>query len=333
MSSPATSRYSLAGRGLLFLAILSTYLFTSIYLPATLARGAINSQLPLIASEHSDLPPLIDQPVPPNITPTIANAPLDRATPYKDRCHTQQNLTASIAPCLYGDLSSKTTIVLFGDSHALAWFPAIERLATIKHWKLLSLTMSSCWPANMPAWNGTTNVLMTNCPVWRSATLKRIIATKPAMIFIAGTRGFQTTNSKGDVATGDERTAIWQQGMQTTLASLKQASKKVVYLADVPQAFMDIPDCLDAFPESISQCATPSSIAFNTGWTDAERQVAVDSGIIFVDPTRWICTTEPCSPISGNMIIYIDAGHMTATFARSLEPKLWSTISGANPGN
>ena len=333
MSSPATSRYSLAGRGLLFLAILSTYLFTSIYLPATLARGAINSQLPLIASEHSDLPPLIDQPVPPNITPTIANAPLDRATPYKDRCHTQQNLTASIAPCLYGDLSSKTTIVLFGDSHALAWFPAIERLALAKHWKLLSLTMSSCWPATMPAWNGTTNVLMTNCPVWRSATLKRIIATKPAMIFIAGTRGFQTLNDKGQVAVGDERQAIWESGMKATITSLKQASKKVIYLADVPQAFMDVPDCLDAFPESILQCATPSSIAFNTGWTDAERQVAVDSGIIFVDPTRWICTTEPCSPISGNMIIYIDAGHMTATFARSLEPKLWATISGANPGN
>jgi len=333
MSSSAAKRYSLAGRGLLFATILAAYLFTSLYLPSTLARGAGVGNAAPVAGLLSDLPPLIDQPVPPNLTPSIATAPNDRATPYKDRCHTQQNLTASIAPCLYGDLTSKTTIVLFGDSHALAWFPAIERLATLKHWKLLSLTMSSCWPANMPAWNGTTNMLMTNCSVWRDATLKRVIATKPAMIFISGTRGFQTTNSRGEVAMGDERTAIWQAGIKTTLASLTKASKKVIYLADVPHSFMSVPDCLDAFPESILQCATPTSIAFDPSWTDLERQAAVDAGVVFVDPTRWICTTEPCSPISGNMVIYIDAGHMTATFSRSLEPKLWRTISGANPGN
>ena len=333
MSSPAAARYSLAGRGLLFIGILLVYLLTSIYLPSTLARGAVNSNAAPAFGALSDLPPLIDQPVPPNLTPTISNAPNDRATPYKDRCHTQQNLTASIAPCLYGDLTSKTTIVLFGDSHALAWFPAIERLAIGKHWKLLSLTMSSCWPATMPAWNGTTNILMTNCSVWRSATLKRIIAAKPAMVFVAGTRGFQTLNSSGDVAVGDERTSIWQAGMAATLKSLTRASKRVIYLADVPQSFMSVPDCLDAFPESILQCATPTTLAFDSDWTDKERQVATDAGVIFVDPTRWICITEPCSPIAGNKVIYIDAGHMTATFARSLEPKLWQTISGANPGN
>ena len=34
-----------------------------------------------------------------------------------------------MAACVYGDPSSKATIVLFGDSHALHWFPAFEPMA------------------------------------------------------------------------------------------------------------------------------------------------------------------------------------------------------------
>jgi len=273
------------------------------------------------------LPALVDQPVPANVTPSISGIAADRPTPYKDRCHTQQDLTKSESTCVYGNLKSKTTIVLFGDSHALSWFPAIERLALAKKWKLVSLTMSSCWPADILAWNSTKNALMANCTIWRTDTVHDILAMKPKMIFVAGTRGFTTVDGDMNLILGDARTATWEAGMVRTLDDLKRASNLVVYLADTPVSSVDSPTCLRAHRSSIAACATPYAKAVSAKWLAEEQHVATTEGVIWIDPTPWICSTEPCSPLSGKYIIYVDSGHLAASFARTLEKPLWAEIT------
>ena len=42
---------------------------------------------------------------------------------YADGCHLNPPET-EVPECVYGNPSSKTTVVLFGDSHAMQWFPA-----------------------------------------------------------------------------------------------------------------------------------------------------------------------------------------------------------------
>src|SRR5262252_407651 len=49
-----------------------------------------------------------------------------------------------LAECTYGDGTSEAKIVLFGDSHAEHWFPAVNQLALDNHWRLLTLLKSSC---------------------------------------------------------------------------------------------------------------------------------------------------------------------------------------------
>jgi hypothetical protein len=36
-------------------------------------------------------------------------------------------------PCVYGDTHAHTSVVLFGDSHAVAWFPALEQISLASH--------------------------------------------------------------------------------------------------------------------------------------------------------------------------------------------------------
>lgn len=269
----------------------------------------------------------MDSALPKILRPSIATAKQDRPTPYLDKCHTQQDLTASESDCHYGNKDSDQNIVLFGDSHALSWFPAIQKLAQAKGWGFYSLTMSSCWPANIPAWNSIANRLMTNCAIWRKATRKRITALKPTMIFVAGTRGFSTIDASGNVLTGAIRTAAWEKGMTTTISQLKSASKKVVYLGDTPISIVNVSDCLAAHTNSVAACSTPFSRAVSIDWSAEEKKIAIGQGITYVDPTPWICMTDPCSPIVGNYLIYVDGGHLTATFARSLEAPLWKELT------
>lgn len=270
---------------------------------------------------------LEDRAIPNNLIPSIWNAKNDRPTPYKDRCHTQQNLIQSDSPCEYGNLDSDTTIVLFGDSHALSWFPAIEKLAIAKNWKLVSLTMSSCWPADIPAWNTTTNKLMPNCMVWRDQTLTDIIAMKPAMIFVTGTRGFATIDKKSKVLQGSARTIAWEAGMIRTLDKLKKASTQVVMIGDNPISIYDVPECLKQNQKSVAKCSTPFAKAVSLPWLTEEQRVANIEKVTWVDPTSWICSTEPCSPLSGRYEIFVDKGHLTATFAAQLEKPLWKQLT------
>jgi peptidoglycan/LPS O-acetylase OafA/YrhL len=63
-------------------------------------------------------------------TPREAEAKHNRPQMYADGCHLE--LPETVSPeCVYGNSSSKTTVVLFGDSHAMQWFPALDRKSVV----------------------------------------------------------------------------------------------------------------------------------------------------------------------------------------------------------
>jgi hypothetical protein len=189
--------------------------------------------------------------------------------------------------------------------------------------------MSSCWPASIPAWNPSTNILMTNCAIWRQSALAQIAKVKPYITFVTGTRGFATIDASGNVLGGDAKTSAWKLGMVVTLKAVKKASKNTIFISDTPISTSSFPDCLLNSLDSVQNCATPVSTAIDTDWLTVERDLASSTNVTWVNPTEWICNTDPCSPISDGALIYRDGGHLTATFAVQLEKPLWAEISGS----
>ena len=77
-----------------------------------------------------------------------ADAPAQRAFTMAQKdghtgCHVGF-LDATPTDCVFGDVTANATVVLFGDSHAAQWFPAMDRLGKERHWKLVSMTKSAC---------------------------------------------------------------------------------------------------------------------------------------------------------------------------------------------
>ncbi|HEY4898797.1 MAG TPA: acyltransferase family protein [Candidatus Nanopelagicaceae bacterium] len=270
----------------------------------------------------------VDFPVPSLLQPDLLSASSDRPISYADRCHTQMNLIASTKPCIYGDITSNTTVVLFGDSHALEWFPAINQVAKENKWKLLSLTMSACSPANIPAYNPDTGSLMKNCPIWRVASIKRIITAHPYLVLIASTRGFETEKN-GVVLKGARRSAVFKAGMNETISLLKSSGARVLMMSDTPVIGKDPLVCLSAHPKSTLACATPVNKAISDDWIAIETQIAKQNSIQLIKPQMWICPTDPCPVVIGNILTYFDTGHMTATFSQALAGELKVAIAKA----
>ena len=84
-----------------------------------------------------------------------------------------------VLTCSYGDSSSKTHIVLFGDSHAFQWFNPLQRLVEAHHWKLTTVVKSGC-----PAAAITIGLQSASCPVWRAAAVRQIIALNPSLVLL-----------------------------------------------------------------------------------------------------------------------------------------------------
>jgi len=272
-------------------------------------------------------PATVDFSVPLDLSPSLLGAGQDRPITYNDRCHTQQNLAPSTRPCLYGDPLGTKTIVLFGDSHALAWFPAVNALAIKNHWKLLSLTMSACTPSDIPAWDRETGRIMQNCTLWRKESIAKIIAIKPYAIIVTGTRGFVAVDAKyREIPLGLTRTAVWESGMNRTITKLKSASKNVILMIDVPLSIYDPKVCLSQNPKSTLACATPVDKAISLSWQTEENHIAGNNKIHIIDPSYWVCPTNPCPVVIDNTLIYLDAGHLTATFSTILAPELNTAV-------
>ncbi len=81
--------------------------------------------------------------LPTDLTPSIwprRTTTCRRATP--DGCHVQTGKSKAKV-CTYGDKDSSTKVLLFGDSHAASWLPALDALGKSQHWRILNLTKSA----------------------------------------------------------------------------------------------------------------------------------------------------------------------------------------------
>jgi hypothetical protein len=230
-------------------------------------------------------------------------------------------------PCTYGDPGSSTTIVLMGDSHAVSWFPAVNRLAKEHGWRLLSLTKSACTSADVSQWNVTFKRVYTECDQWRENTYRRIESERPALVLIANNRGVRIVGSDGvTTLQGAERTKAWRTGMASTLARLTPFADHVVIIGDTPHSMFDVPVCLSEHPGDTLACSTPFDRAVSLSWLGEEQAAAAHGGAGFVNPTQWVCPSSPCPAVIGNFMVYRDEHHLTTPFSAALSKRLGDAL-------
>ena len=269
------------------------------------------------------------QPVPANLQPPLAAARDDLPIVYDDGCHAVQLATES-GGCAYGDVASATTVVLFGDSHAAQWQPTLERLATENGWRLVSLTKALCGAVDHPVWNGQLKRGYPECDTWRAAALARIAAEGPVLVVVVNSK-FAKFDLGGREATAQETLAGWDAALARTLQAVDTASGAVVLIGDTPQSAVDPPVCLSDHLDDARACATARSEAIDTARMAADRRAAESAGVAFLDPTPWVCPSDPCPVVVGNLLVYHDAGHMTRTYSTALAPFLAAALPPVVP--
>ena len=259
--------------------------------------------------------------LPADVTPPLASAASDEPStkfPATKPCIVGQ---PKMPACLFGDTHGRRTMVLWGDSHAYMWFPALDAIAKAAKWKLVMLVGLGCPVANLAVWNVATNQPNAGCPAFRTAMIKRINKRNPSLVVMS--ESFYSLNASDQPITGPEFTAA----LETTYNQLHSRSMKKVELGDT--FLIPIPDqCLAAVPTSIQKCSLPEGNATYTAHRASEQAAAKALHVPYVNVIPWICSAV-CTTVIGNMIVYYSGGHLSSTYATYLSGVLRAALKSS----
>jgi hypothetical protein len=267
-----------------------------------------------------------DRSVPSNLTPPLARASSDTSLPFQDGC--DRGYTASSQPpCVFGDPAGTSTIALVGDSHAAAWYPAIEPLAEQRHWRLDVLAKATCpFLLDLPTRSPFLGRVFTECGQWRATVLSRLKADHPVLVLLAMSRryGADFGFTSYDPA--------WLAALTRTVSTLRAAGSTVLVLGPVPDPKIWAPACLSDHLDSATACIPHRATAVNARGTAAEAAATRAGGGRYADLTDLFCTAEACPLIVANDLVYRDDNHITVEYAAVLAPVIAAEIDGALGG-
>ncbi|MFM2077629.1 MAG: hypothetical protein RJA49_1519, partial [Actinomycetota bacterium] len=255
--------------------------------------------------------------VPANATPPVAVSKGDKAGVYRDGCVLKDG-DATLKPCVYGDPNGTTTVALFGDSHAAQWFPALELLASDRHWHLEVFVKSGCPTADVRIKR---TFLDPECQQWRANVATRLGELHPSLLVMAS-----TSYDPGGSDVGVPSDTAWRRGLTDTLTKVRPSAGQLLIIGDTPLPAHEVPNCLSAFPSNVHYCGAEKAKAVNTSRIALEDELATQFDGHFVSTTDWLCGTTFCPVIEGNIVMWRDNNHVSATMAKFLTPFLASTI-------
>ena len=206
------------------------------------------------------------------------------------------------------------TVVMVGDSHIIQWVPAMTEVGRKENWRVELMARRGCRLAAPVGEVGTTD----KCWSWRVNTLEALEALRPDAVVVIGSR--TSTTEPGDTVIPAESRA-WRR--------LADAGIRVVTIRDNPRFGFDVPACVETHSTDI-ECARPRDEIYSPV-NPVEDTGGVPPSAVHLDLTRFICGDVLCTGTVGNVLIYRDDNHMTATYAATLTRPLHKALGVKAP--
>lgn len=239
---------------------------------------------------------------------------------YDDGCQVE-HAVSEVVVCTYGVEEPETTIALVGDSKAAQWLPALQSVAEEKDWGIITMTKSACgFHSGVVTTDGRN---YQECAEWNEAVLEELETRAPDVVL---------TSQLRDTAALDADSEPSQEGMVEALQrSWERAADlgiPVIALTDTPQPGFEVYECVSENVEELSACTfdwAPTDTMSNAVLATAAE--AVDVPIIDLNPL--VCPQTPCWPVIGDVLVYRQGSHITATYAETTGPHLARALEQA----
>ena len=253
--------------------------------------------------------------------PTVLEAQSDVPESTSDGCISDFD-NSGVINCSYGDISATRTIALAGGSHAEHWITALDALGKEHHFKVVTYLKMGCplTTEPLPLVMGD-NRPYPKCHQWNDRVMARLIADRPDYVFTTSTRPWNI--KPGDTMPGTY-TGIWKAFSDAGIPVL--AMRDTPWLTRDGKPFMPA-DCLAKGGDAVS-CGIKRSEVLS------DRNQTLDfvdkfPSMKVLDMSDAVCRADYCRAIEGNVLVYHDAHHLSATYMRTMTPELGRQIGAA----
>jgi peptidoglycan/LPS O-acetylase OafA/YrhL len=233
--------------------------------------------------------------------------------PLHEICHNHLNQEARLPrpdQCVVSGGSKNVDAVLWGDSYAAFWMPALTEISEKDRISTYQLTRDKCPP-----------LLEFNITRSSDPTQPRKCLEFQRMAFdeirrLRTERGLRSVILAANwVAYSGDR---MEETLGPTLDLLGGLGLRVLIIGPSPNLPYKAPECLLRHDERF--CAVKKVDFYNqrARALDAiERAINGRTDVRVLDPTSFFCDDKICPAIRDGVVIYIDTGHVTATASRN----------------
>lgn len=220
--------------------------------------------------------------------------------------------------CPLGDRRARRTVVVYGDSHAGVWLPALDRMGSDAGFRVVPLIKYSCAPFDVAQRHD--GRPYTSCPRFRRWAERKIARLDPAMVLV-GYRGFWAV----DPTPGETVAHAWQQGARTAVRRLVRHTPQLVILGDVSSKGQLPRKCLRDPHADMGTCTTRVEPAVNQA-NRITQNVARAARARFVATQNLACAKGRCPLVVDKIVTYRDPSHLSMTWTNRIAVELRNRI-------
>jgi hypothetical protein len=223
--------------------------------------------------------------------------------------------STNATPCVLGDTSSKTTVVLYGDSSADEWALDVGTLGRTDGFRVVAYLRAACpvgdivvkLPGHSPD---------ANCPVFRNDVLADLAAMQPApsLVLVSELRlfGYETTSGK------NVTNAAWSAALVHTLQQIQGDGLAVASLHGVPFDVVNPAQCIAANASHLPTCEIKVSDSDSNKWDQATRDGAIDADAGSIDVRPMFCDATACPMVADGAVTHSGGNHVTEQYSKDV---------------
>ncbi|MFI5612860.1 acyltransferase family protein [Amycolatopsis sp. NPDC051903] len=240
----------------------------------------------------------------PSVVPPTLKLPEDWAGITDDKCTTSPR-NEELKVCTENPAGPpKKRVVLVGDSHIQQYLAAFLPMVQTEGWAVTSMLKGAC-PFS------TTADLMPGdqgCMDWNKAAADEIVSMHPdAVVTLA------SVNTKAGI------TETTPAGFVNQWAQMDNAGIPVIAVRDNPRFAFNMAACVAQRSPTDPAC-TLNRAAVQPAEAPYAAAPGVPGNVSFLDFTDYFCDKTTCPPVVGNVLVYMDDNHLTATYLTTLAP-------------
>ncbi|SFF18076.1 Peptidoglycan/LPS O-acetylase OafA/YrhL, contains acyltransferase and SGNH-hydrolase domains [Flavimobilis marinus] len=221
--------------------------------------------------------------------------------------------SADIESCTYGSSTpTARRVALVGDSHAAMLLPALYDHLAVLDWSVDTYVARGCM------WRSAPPTADDACSERQRALQARLMSGGYDLVLLTARRNPDLSTAEID-SLAVSYAAAWE--------PLTAAGVEVVPVIDNPTVTTSDLDCviLASSPDAAAACSVPMSEALGPDPLQIASRLT-DGNVEAIDLSSIYCD-ERCPMVIGNVAVYRDEHHITATFARTLGPILVRELS------